>query len=46
MVVYTLKDKGTVVSDWHGWDKKLPKEKVDAINDVIQKLYNGDLGDY
>jgi len=46
MVVYTLKDNGTIVSDWHGWDEKLPKEKVDAINDVIQKLYKGELGDY
>ena len=46
MVVYTLKDNGTIVSDWHGWDTKLPKEKVDAINDVIAKLYAGELGDY
>lgn len=46
MVVYTLKNNGTIVSDWHGWDEKLPKEKVDAINDVIAKLYAGELGDY
>lgn len=46
MVVYTLKDNGTIVSDWHGWDEKLPQEKVDAINDVIAKLYAGELGDY
>ncbi len=46
MVVYTLKDNGTIVSDWHGWDTQLPQEKVDAINDVIQKLYAGELGDY
>lgn len=46
MVVYTLKDMGTIVSDWHGWDGQLPKEKVDAINEVIAKLYAGELGDY
>lgn len=46
MVVYTLKDNGTIVSDWHGWDEKLPKEKVDKINEVIEQLYHGDLGDY
>ncbi|NLV99463.1 MAG: BMP family ABC transporter substrate-binding protein [Clostridiaceae bacterium] len=46
MVVYTLKDNGTIVSDWHGWDEKLPQEKVDRIKEVIEQLYEGKLGDY
>ncbi|MEG1523471.1 MAG: BMP family protein [Clostridia bacterium] len=46
MVVYDLAQKGTLVSDWHGWDTKLPTEKVKAINEVVAKLYAGELGDY
>ena len=41
-VAYELNQGGTLVSDWHGWDAKLPKEKVDAINEFITKLFNGD----
>lgn len=41
-VAYELNQGGTLVSDWHGWDEKLPKEKVDAINEFITKLFNGD----
>lgn len=40
-VIYGLKDNGTKVSDWHGWDQKLPKEKVDKINQFITDLFNG-----
>lgn len=43
---YNIQQQGTLVSDWHGWDGKLPKEKVDKINEVIQQLYAGELGDY
>jgi len=46
MVIYDLKQNGTLVSDWHGWDTKLPAEKVSAINDTLRKLYAGELGDY
>lgn len=46
MVVYTLKDNGTIVSDWHGWEDRLPQEKVDRIKEVIEQLYAGALGDY
>jgi basic membrane lipoprotein Med (substrate-binding protein (PBP1-ABC) superfamily) len=46
MVVYDLQANGTLVSDWHGWDTKLPAEKVTAINEFIEKLYAGELGDY
>ncbi len=41
-VAYDVTEQGTLVSDWHGWDTKLPKEKVDAINDFITKLFNGE----
>lgn len=43
---YGLKEGGTIVSDWHGWDAKLPKEKVDAINKVVEDLFAGVYGDY
>lgn len=46
MVIYDLGDNGTLVSDWHGWDEKLPKEKVEAIETFIDDLYAGKLGDY
>ena len=41
MVVYGLADAGTLVSDWHGWDTKLPAEKVEAINAFIEKVFAG-----
>lgn len=41
-VAYELNENGTIVSDWHGWDEKLPKEKVDAINEFLEKLFNGE----
>jgi len=40
-VAYDLTQNGTLVSDWHGWDAKLPAEKVTAINDFITKLFAG-----
>jgi basic membrane protein A len=43
---YGLKDGGTVVSDWHGWDAKLPAEKVEAIDKVVSELLSGVYGDY
>jgi basic membrane lipoprotein Med (substrate-binding protein (PBP1-ABC) superfamily) len=43
---YGLKDGGTIVSDWHGWDTKLPPEKVEAINKVVSDLLSGVYGDY
>lgn len=46
MVVYDLADNGTLVSDWHGWDEKLPAEKVEAIETFLDDLYAGNLGDY
>jgi basic membrane protein A len=46
MVIYDLKHSGTLVSDWHGWDTKLPANKVSAINETLKKLYAGELGDY
>jgi len=46
MVIYDLKQNGTLVSDWHGWDTRLPAEKVSAINETLRKLYAGELGDY
>lgn len=46
MVVYDLGDDGTLVSDWHGWDEKLPAEKVEAIETFLDDLYAGKLGDY
>ena len=46
MIVYDLSQNGTLVSDWHGWDTKLPAEKVQRINDTLQKLFAGELGDY
>jgi len=45
-IAYGLKDGGTIVSEWHGWDSKLPKDKVDAINKVIEGLFAGEYGDY
>ena len=39
---YDIGDGGVILSDWHGWDEKLPKEKVDAINEFIEKLFNGE----
>lgn len=41
-VVYDLTQEGTLVSEWHGWDEKLPREKVDAINEFLQKLFAGE----
>ena len=41
MVVYGLADAGTLVSDWHGWDQKLPAEKVEAINAFVEKVFSG-----
>ncbi len=40
-VAYDLDQQGTLVSDWHGWDEKLPAEKVTAINDFISKIFSG-----
>lgn len=41
-VAYDLTQAGTVVSEWHGWDAKLPAEKVAAINEFLQKLFAGE----
>jgi len=41
-VAYDLDQQGTLVSDWHGWDQKLPAEKVTAINDFVAKLFAGE----
>ena len=38
-VAYELTEEGTIVSDWHGWDEKLPEEKVTAINEFLEKLF-------
>lgn len=46
MIVYDLSQSGTLVSDWHGWDTKLPAEKVERINNTLEKLFKGELGDY
>ena len=40
-VAYDLDQNGTLVSDWHGWDSKLPAEKVEQINAFIEKLFSG-----
>ncbi|MEA4915240.1 MAG: BMP family protein [Christensenella sp.] len=40
-VAYDLDQQGTLVSDWHGWDTKLPAEKVTAINEFISKIFSG-----
>ena len=42
MVVYGLKEGGTLVSDWHGWDQKLPADKVEKINTFVEKLFAGE----
>lgn len=41
-VAYELTEEGTIVSDWHGWDEKLPEEKVTAINEFLEKLFAGE----
>jgi len=43
---YGLAGGGTKVSEWHGWDGKLPADKVARINQVIADLFAGALGDY
>lgn len=40
-VAYGLTENGTIVSDWHGWDKTLPAEKVDAINQFVNDIFAG-----
>lgn len=42
MVIYGLEEAGTLVSGWHGWDEKLPAEKVTAINEFVEKLFAGE----
>jgi basic membrane protein A len=46
MVIYNLQQNGTIVSDWHGWDTRLPAEKANAINETLRKIFAGELGDY
>ena len=41
-VAYDVTEQGTIVSEWHGWDEKLPAEKVQAIDDFINKLFAGE----
>lgn len=43
---YGLAQNGTLVSEWHGWDEKLPTEKVDEVNRVVAGLLAGEFGDY
>lgn len=39
---YGLKDNGTILSDWHGWDEKLPEAKT-AMDQLFADLESGKL---
>ena len=39
---YGLKDNGTVLSDWHGWDEKIPEAKA-AMDQLFADLEAGKL---
>lgn len=39
---YGLKDGGTILSDWHGWDEKLPETKA-KIDQLFADLESGKL---
>ncbi|MEA4970630.1 MAG: BMP family protein [Candidatus Pelethousia sp.] len=41
-VAYELSENGTIVSDWHGWNEKLPPEKVAAVDEFLRKLFAGE----
>lgn len=38
---YGIKDGGCKLIDWHGWDEKLPPEKMALIEDTIQGIMDG-----
>lgn len=38
---YGVAEGGTVLSDWHGWDSKLPAEAMDKIEQVFTDFDNG-----
>ena len=39
---YGLKDGGTILSDWHGWDEKLPEVKA-AVDQFLADVESGKL---
>lgn len=39
---YGLKDNGTILSDWHGWDEKIPEAKA-AMDQLFADLEAGKL---
>ena len=38
---FSIAEGGTVLSDWHGWDKKLSPEALEKIDSVIQDFKDG-----
>ena len=38
---YGLKDGGTTLSDWHGWDTKLPEAKA-GVDEFLDKIASGE----
>lgn len=38
---FGIAEGGNVLSDWHGWDKKLPAEALEKIDQVIQDFKDG-----
>lgn len=43
---YDPVDGGLRLSDWNGWDEKLPETKVDAIDQFVEMLFAGEVYDY
>lgn len=42
---YGIASGGVYLSDWHGWDEKLPADKVTQIKETIQGIIDGTISE-
>ena len=40
---FKIEDGGTMLAPWHGWDEKLPPEKIKLIEDTIAGIKDGSI---
>ena len=40
---FGIREGGVILTDWHGWDEKLPADKMKLINDTLAGIADGSI---
>ncbi len=45
LYAFGIQEDGVILTDWHGWENKLPPEKMQLINDTIAGIKDGSIAE-